>query len=489
MLMPSMLQKPTRAFLHGLKDLRKDHFEDSRFEAPTTSGYEGSAEERRLFGAELQAKRGNVQETPLSNELVEEIEIFEQEGGFQAWLVVFGSFMGLIPVFGTVNSLGAIESYISKHQLASESSTVVSWIFSIYLSLTFSSCIIAGGYFDRNGGRDPLCVGTILFTGAIIATADCKTVWQFILAFSVLGGISSGILMTPLVSCVATWFLKKRGLATSIATIGGSVGGVIFPVMLRSLYSKVGFSWALRILALICFSCLACSIIFARERQKPESKPFHTKTEAFKWYLNSSLNWRYFLDWKFLFASLGMGFAENSLTASSTYLASYSLARGNSEEVSYALIATTNAVGIFGRYIPGYLADRWTGRFNMVIITVSLAAFFNLVMWLPFGGNVKVLWAYSILYGFTTGTILSLPPVCIGQISRTTDFGKRYSSAYFLEALMTIPVIPVGGAIIGSGKISNYNDFIVYSSMMMIAASICFIISRSICTGFRMCKF
>ena len=31
------------------------------------------------------------------------------DGGLRAWSVVFGSFMGLIPVFGVINSLGAIE--------------------------------------------------------------------------------------------------------------------------------------------------------------------------------------------------------------------------------------------------------------------------------------------------------------------------------------------------------------------------------------------
>ncbi|SCU77253.1 LAME_0A00320g1_1 [Lachancea meyersii CBS 8951] len=449
-----------------------------------SSGYQANPESTPA------GDRRRLQDLKSEVEGQQEIEVLElPEGGRQAWLVVFGSFMGLIPVFGFINSLGAIESYISKHQLVNESSSVVSWIFSIYLSVAFLSCIFSGGYFDRNGGRDPLSLGTVMFTAAILATANCETIWQFVLAFSILGGLSSGILMTPLVSCVATWFVKKRAIATSVATIGGSIGGVVFPLMLRALYTKVGFKWALRILALLCFCCLLFSIAFAREREQPFNEPFKSKTEALRWYLASALNWRYFLDWKFLFAALGMGFSENSLTASSTYLASYSLAQKNSEQVSYALIATTNAIGILGRYIPGYLADKYTGRFNMAIITVFMAAIFNLSMWLPFGGSVKVMWAYSILYGFMTGSILSLTPVCIGQISRTTDFGKRYASAYMLEAVMTIPVIPVGGAIIGSGSITEYNYFIIYTSIMMIAGAVCFFISRNICIGFRISRF
>ncbi|SCU91598.1 LADA_0F10924g1_1 [Lachancea dasiensis] len=456
---------------------------------PVSSGFQVE-QETWVNGVGGGSEGTNVQELANGPEQEPEFEVLElPEGGRKAWLVVFGSFMGLFPVFGLMNSLGAVESYISRNQLIHESSSVVSWIFSIYLSTTFLSCIFTGSYFDRNGGRGPLCLGTALFVSAILITANCTAVWQFVLAFSLLGGIASGILTTPLVSCIATWFIKKRAIASSLATIGGSVGGVVLPLMLRSLYSTVGFQWALRILALVCLCCLACSIYFAIESEKPTVEPFRSNTEAFRWYWGSVLSWRYFLEWKFLFAALGMSLAENSLTASSTYLASYALAQGNTEKFSYSLIATTNAIGVLGRYVPAYLADKYSGRFNTVIVTTSMAAVFNLVLWLPFGSSTRVLWAYSILYGFSTGSVQSLIPVCLGQISKTSDFGKRYASAYLLVAIMTIPVIPIGGAIIGEGTIQNYDYFIVYSSMMMLAGSVCFAISRNLCVGLKMSIF
>ncbi|CDO91851.1 unnamed protein product [Kluyveromyces dobzhanskii CBS 2104] len=411
------------------------------------------------------------------------------DGGLQAWLVVLGSFIGLVPVFGLINSLGAIESYISSNQLAGESSSVISWIFSIYLAMSFMSCILAGGYFDRNGSRDPMIFGSIIFTGGLVATANCTTVWQFILAFSVVVGNASGVLMTPLVSVVATFFIRKRAIATSVATTGGSIGGIVFPILLRKLYSKVGFQWALRILALICAVCLVFATVMVRERGKPESEPFKSKREMIKWYYSSSFNWRYYLEPKYLFATLGASFAESSLTASSTFIASYALVRGNSETVSYALITTTNAVGILGRYIPGYIADKFLGRFNVMIITITMAGVLNFAMWLPFGDSTAVLWAYSMLYGFSTGSILSLTPVCIGQISKTSDFGKRYSTAYFQQALVTLPVIPICGVLIGNRSVEGFNRFIIFVSVMMLLGSVFYVIARYLCVGFKLVKF
>lgn len=408
------------------------------------------------------------------------------DGGMDAWLAVLGAFVGLIPVFGMINSMGAIESYISKNQLKDNSSSTVSWIFSLYLAISFLSCILSGGYFDRNGSTTPMITGSLIYVGGFFGMANCTKMYQFVLAFSVLSGTGTGILMTPLVSVVATWFQRRRGIACSIATMGGSIGGIIFPIMLRKLYNEVGFPWAIRILAFIFVGCLLFAMKFAREREKPVVEPFRSKKEMVQWYASASLNWKYFLDKKFLFAALAASFAESSLTASSTYMASYSLARGNSQSVSYALITANNALGILGRYVPAYLADKCLGRFNVSIITVAMAAVFNFVIWLPFGGHIGALWAYTCLYGFTTGSILSLTPVCIGQISSTQDFGKRYSTAYFLQALITLPVLPIGGAIVGKGSIANYNKFIIFVSVLMAAGASCYFISRIICVGPRL---
>ena len=411
------------------------------------------------------------------------------DGGLRAWSVVFGSFMGLIPVFGVINSLGAIESYISTHQLMNVSSSTVSWIFSIYLTISFVSCIFAGGYFDRNGSTHLMILGTLFYVGGIFGLADCKDIYQFILSFSVLSGTGTGILMTPLVSAVASWFLRRRATATSIATTGGSVGGIIFPIMLRKLYVEIGFKWAIRVLGFICLSCLVCSIALTREKSKPMVEPFKSKTELIKWYLSSSFKLSYFTEMKFVFTTLGASFAESSLTTAATYLSSYAIARGNSENVAYLMLTAYNASGILGRYVPGYIADKYLGRFNVMIITISMSALLCLVIWLPFGGSTGALWAFACTYGFFTGSILSLTPVCIGQISKTADFGKRYATAYFVEALFNIPMLPIGGAIIGDRSVTHYNHFIIYVALLMAAGAFCYAVSRYLCVGIRIKKF
>lgn len=80
-------------------------------------------------------------------------------------------------------------------------------------------------------------------------------------------GIGTGFMLLPTLSVVSHYFRKRRGLAQGIVisgsdheevlfridvlntptTLGSSLGGVIWPIMLnRLINNSVGFAWAIR---------------------------------------------------------------------------------------------------------------------------------------------------------------------------------------------------------------------------------------------------
>lgn len=404
------------------------------------------------------------------------------EGGLKAYLVVFGSFMGLIPCFGIFNILGVIESYVNEHQLSNINSSTVGWIFSIFSFITYTTCIFSGTYFDRNGSRIPLITGTLLFVSGIIATASSQTVLHFILSFSLLTALGNGVLMSPLVSVVSHYFLQKRAFFSSLQTLGGSVGGVCFPIMLRSLFPKLGFVWAMRVFALISFICLTISIILARERFNNSAKYSNQTIKQRSMAYIASFDFKALCEVRFVFCALGALFAEASTVSLLTYFASYALKRGFTSDDAYLLVTVVNAGTIPGRFITGYLADR-LGRFNVIISSIFLTGVVNLAIWMPFGYNLKVLYTYAFLYGCCSGSIFSLLPVCCGQICKTEQFGKRYSTMYFIVAFGTLVGVPIGGAVIGDKSITNYNYFIIYASVTAFISSLCYIMSRYFSVG------
>lgn len=403
------------------------------------------------------------------------------EGGKKAYSVVLGAFFGLTSAFGLLNVAGVIQTYISENQLEEVDESTIGWIFSINTFITFTTCILSGTYFDRNGARGLIITGALFTVGGLLATANCTKVWHFILGFSLPCGIGIGLTASPLVGSVSHYFNKKRGLMNSLASTGGSVGGIVFPFMLRKLYAEVGFEWALRIFAFVHLACYCVAVVLVRERL-----PHVTDKGTFKDRIHTyvtCVDFKGLRDSKFLFCVLGCVFAECSALSIATYFASYARGHGFSLSGSYLLISLGHIGGIPGRWITGYYSDI-IGRFNVMIGTALVNGIFTLIILLPFADKHPfVLYVYTVFWGFATGSVFSLLAVCCGQISKTEEFGRRYGTMYSVVACGTLVVIVICGAIIGEGSLTNYRNFIIFSTMTSFASAACYIISKMFCVG------
>lgn len=81
----------------------------------------------------------------------------------------------------------------------------------------------------------------------------------------------------PAMSAVGTWFHKHRALALGVMASGSSLGGVIFPIMIKKLVAEVGFAWSMRIAAFFILALLIYSNLTLRSRLPPTRKPWSLK--------------------------------------------------------------------------------------------------------------------------------------------------------------------------------------------------------------------
>lgn len=122
-------------------------------------------------------------------------------------------------------------------------------------------------------------------------------------------------------------------------------------------------------------------------------------------------DFRIFRNTVFTLTTFGVFFTEWGLFIPLSYISSYALHNGINPSLSYQLLAVVNAGSFFGRWIPGYVADR-VGRFNTMIITVAMCLVCVLGLWLTAGGNVVQLCVFSIIFGFGSGKYMyeKFPP-------------------------------------------------------------------------------
>lgn len=428
---------------------------------------------------------------------VEDEEIEYPEGGTQAWLVTIGSFIGLIAVFGLLNSIGSIQAYISTNQLANVSSLSTSWVFAVFSSVSYLGGIFGGILFDEFGTKIPMVVGSVLFLLGLLGTANATTLIQFIMTFGLIAGLGASICVVPLIGVVSHWFKEKRARAAGFASLGGSVGGIIFPIMLRRLYDTIGYVWAIRLFTLISAVCLMVSFVMIKERlSRPRRFNSSIQDESLSkrlqfgllnvWvYMANTVDFGALKDPKFLFCVLATLFSEICVMNTLTYFGSYAIAVGVSQTKAYLMITVLNLAGILGRAIPGILADPY-GPYNVSCVMIGVVGVLELVVWRGFGQSELALWAFVVLYGFFAATVQSLTPVCCGAICDTRDFGRRYATNYVFTGLATLVSVPIAGAIIGKGSVGNYNNFIIFTALLGIVGDVFWIIARYFIVGMKL---
>lgn len=412
------------------------------------------------------------------------------EGGLAAYTVVLGSFFGFYGLLAFTNSSGVIQNYIKDHILTGYDSSSIGWIFSINSFMGFGGTLVLGPIFDRIGARTPIAVGIVFTMVGLMTMLVSTTLWQFILSYGIAAGIGLALTFGPFVGAISHWFLHKRGQAIGVGYIGGAVGGLTLPVLFRQLLPKLGFAWTVRIAAFVCLFALVVGWLLIRDRRRIlHPNQTHELVGDLAWQIASSIDFtafRYKTYTCLVLALLGNGFA---FLVTQTYLPLYAVFHGYSESQAYLLLVVFNSLSIPGRVLPGWAADRW-GRFNTLCVISCLSTILHFVVWLPppFSSHLAVLYVFAALYGFTSGSILSLGPACIGQTCETKDFGKRSGTAFSVLSLGDLFGVPIGGAIVGKSPpagLRNYEYLVVFVALCSFMGSLGALTARYWYAGVR----
>ena len=363
------------------------------------------------------------------------------EGGARAWAVTAGSFCTLFAVFGVINTTAVFQEYFSSHQLSGYSPGQIGWIFSLSLFLTFFCGNPIGPLFDAKGPRGLVLAGSVLSVMSMMLLGLCTSMylcilslcillsranlvaeyWHFFVVYSILNGLAGCLLNTPAIASIGHFFLVKRGNATGVAMTSGSLGGIVFPLMLQKLIPMVGFAWATRILGFIVLALLVLANLLIRSRlprKKYEAASVLPDLAVFK-------------DPIFSLVTLGLFLMEWGIFVPITYITSYAVSHGASTALGFQILALLNTGSFFGRALAGWLADIF-GRFNMLIITISWCVIANLALWLPAGDSKPLLIVFALFFGFASGSNLSLAPVCVGQLCKTEHYGRYFATCWMV---------------------------------------------------------
>ncbi|KAK3995276.1 major facilitator superfamily domain-containing protein [Cladorrhinum sp. PSN332] len=282
------------------------------------------------------------------------------------------------------------------------------------------------------------------------------------LLWGVVMGSGAALCCTVALSVLAHWFEKKRGLAAGIVFVGSSLGGAVFPLVLKSTLTKLGWAWSMRILALVVASLLGMGNVLIRGRIKGKKG-------------SGTIDFGCFRDASFAWTTVGVFMNQFILIAGLGMVPTWGTARGFAQELTYTIMAVMSAGSGVGRLAAGAISDR-IGRFNTMILTTIFSIFTTFAVWLSVETDrTWLFYVFAALFGFGTGSVISIGPVCVGQLTVPSKFGLYYGTMYAVASLSSLLCIPLSASILDH---FGTQLFVVIFGVILVVALCAFSMAR-----------
>ncbi|PWN50848.1 MFS general substrate transporter [Violaceomyces palustris] len=346
------------------------------------------------------------------------------DGGLKAWLVVAGTFAMIMTNFGLVTSYGIFQTYYKQHQLSHLAAAQITWIGSLQTFFVYGGSFLFGKLCDDHGPK------WLLITGSLY--------WQFVLVHGIIFGIGGSMIFLPSLTIVNQYFDKKRGQAMGVIIGAASLGGVVWPLILQSLFdSKLGFQWGTRLASLILATFLGLGCLTMKPLLPPK------KTTSWKGYLSIFKG-----DANYVLFVLGVTFLWINFFTPYFYIPSIASRYGFGKGGVLGGISPSNCVTVmnassfFGRILSGPISDR-VGRLNVLILSSIFSTLILFTGFTTVGDPAGVL-IIAILYGITSGAMIAIAPAALGQITvRKEELGTRMGALWSLVSpgLLIGPVV------------------------------------------------
>jgi len=316
---------------------------------------------------------------------------------------------------------------------------VLSGAFSIrQLESGFLSPLV-GFLVDRVGPRNVILTGVILAGLGLILTGLSPNIWWFYLAFVLMSaGVSGASHGVSWAVMVARWFTRNRGRATSLAFMGGAIGGPGV-ILVAKLVEAIGWRSSVLVLGLGLWMIGIPLSFVARSRPQdygyepdgdqainlatPRPNGIETQgseIQAPTMTLREALKGRHF--WALVVI---LGTQQIGMGGLQAHQIAYFQDIGFSPTQAASTVAIAFGVSAIGRLAAGVLTD-WTDwrRIFTAIIIGQMTALLILA-------NVSSFWhalLFSLILGFCHGMMVPIRPIIAGKLFGTANLGSIWGA-------------------------------------------------------------
>ncbi|TGO68208.1 hypothetical protein BOTNAR_0028g00210 [Botryotinia narcissicola] len=224
-------------------------------------------------------------------------------------------------------------------------------------------------------------------------------------------------------------------LVVGIYACGSATEGLIFPVMSEQLITPLGYGWTMRIFGFFTTGCLTICNILAKPRLPPHRTGPIIGLAVFK-------------EASYTLFAMGMFLVFWGVYFAFYYLSSFGVDIINIPlEESFNVFRILSSIGILGRTVPAYLAYRYAGPMNillMVTVACSICAY-TMIGVTSRGG----LYAWAVVHGVVGNALQMMFPATLSSL--TTDLKKAGVGMGMIFTIVSFAVLigpPIAGLLI-----------------------------------------
>jgi len=319
----------------------------------------------------------------------------------------------------------------------------------IYTLGTTASAIAmvwAGGLTDRFRVRVLGAVVLVMLALACLSMATVSQAW--LLPFVIFALRIAGQGMTSHISVVAMsrWFVKTRGRALSIATLGFAVGEALLPLIFVALMVELDWRLLWMFAAAIAVSGIPVLLLLLTRERTPQSMAMSDQSlgmEGRHWTRHQTL--RHFLFWFMVPALMGPAAFVTAFFFQQVHFAAI---KGWTHVQLVALFPVYTGMSIAVMLISGWALDRWG--------TARLIPFMHLPMVLAFAlfaiaPSLPVALTGLLFMAMTTGANSTLPNAFWAEFYGTRNLGSIKAMAAAVMVLGSALGPGITGVMIDAG--------------------------------------
>jgi MFS family permease len=322
--------------------------------------------------------------------------------------------------------------------------TAAAFSFGFILAAVLSPLL--GKWMDRFGPRPVLEAGIACVAIGLLAAAHIRAPWQLYATLGLLVGAGSVCLSYTGQACyLPNWFVRRRGLAMSIAFSGVGVGSIVLFPVLQALIAGAGWRTACTALGALVLLLLAPLNLLVRRRPQdmglaPDGDPQPVASAGAspaapaQWTLLRAMGTARF--WWLAFAYFSGMYAWYSVQVHQTR---YLLEVGFTGQQAAWALGFVSLAGIPGQITLGHVSDRIAREWVWCIGQLGFVVCYSTLLVLQHLPLPALLWLMVLAQGFLGYGVTSV----VGTIPAEPFHGRHYGAIF--GAIMGIGI--AGGAV------------------------------------------